>query len=65
MPQNQKVFKLIAVKNREYDRLRQLGHTPDSFNTVIGRLIDFYEQNNNVHGVRKAVTSVQETLSTN
>lgn len=63
MPQNQKAFKLIAVKNREYDRLRQLGHTPDSFNTVIGRLIDFYEKNNS--GAKTVVASVQETLSTN
>jgi hypothetical protein len=65
MPQNQKAFKLIAVKNREYDRLRQLGHTPDSFNTVIGRLIDFYERNNNVGGAKTAKALVQETLSTN
>ena len=64
MPQNQKAFKLIAVKNREYDRLRQLGHTPDSFNTVIGRLLDFFYEQNNV-GPKPALASVQETLSSN
>lgn len=34
-----KRLKLIAVDEQNYDSLRMLGHTPDSFNDVITRLL--------------------------
>jgi predicted CopG family antitoxin len=37
-------FKLVAIHNRNYERLRELGRSPDSFNTVIGKLLDFYDE---------------------
>jgi hypothetical protein len=34
-----KTLKMIAVDKSNYDKLRQLGHVPESFNTIVGRLI--------------------------
>lgn len=34
-----KGLRMIAVDKSNYDKLRQLGHVPESFNTVVGRLI--------------------------
>jgi hypothetical protein len=47
MPNDKKNFKLIAVKNREYTRLSSIGHTPMSFNDVLIKILDFWEQNKN------------------
>ena len=41
----QKRIKLVAIHEANYNRLRELGHTPDSFNDIIGRLLDTYERN--------------------
>jgi hypothetical protein len=34
-----KELRMIAVDRSNYDKLRQLGHVPESFNTVVRRLI--------------------------
>lgn len=33
-------LKTIVVSKKNYDKLKQLGFTGDSFNTVIGRLLE-------------------------
>jgi hypothetical protein len=33
-------FKLVCLQKSTYDRLRQYGRTPDSFNDIINRLLD-------------------------
>jgi hypothetical protein len=40
---------LIRVRKDTYKRLRNcdLGKVPDSFNTIINRLLDFYQENKN------------------
>ena len=40
-----KELRMIAVDRSNYDKLRELGHVPESFNTVVGRLIaEHYER---------------------
>jgi hypothetical protein len=34
-----KKLKLIAVSTQNYEKLRRLGNTPDSFNTIISRIL--------------------------
>jgi hypothetical protein len=34
-----KKLKLIAVDEQNYENLRRLGNTPDSFNTIINRML--------------------------
>jgi predicted CopG family antitoxin len=35
-----KKLKMIAVSEANYQKLRELGHTPESFNDVITKLIE-------------------------
>jgi hypothetical protein len=42
-----KKLRMIMVDDNNYQKLQQLGHVPDSFNTVIGRLINFYFEHTN------------------
>jgi hypothetical protein len=44
-----KELKMIAVDKSNYDKLRQLGQVPESFNTVVGRLIEEHYQYQNKH----------------
>lgn len=39
-----KRLKMISVDEANYNKLKQLGHVPDSFNTVVGRLIQEHYQ---------------------
>jgi len=39
-----KVMKMISVDEHNYNELRMLGHVPESFNTVIRRLISEHHQ---------------------
>ena len=36
----------IALSKENYDKLKELGFTGDSFNTVIGRLLEKVQQEN-------------------
>jgi predicted CopG family antitoxin len=38
-------IKTIALSKQNYDKLKQLGFAGDSFNTVIGRLLEKVEEN--------------------
>lgn len=42
-----KGIKVITIHGDTYNRLRDLSKIPDSFNSVISRLLDFYELSNN------------------
>ena len=39
-------LKTIVVSQRNYNRLKDYGFTGDSFNTVVGRLLDKVEASN-------------------
>jgi hypothetical protein len=52
-----KKLRLIMVDDTNYQTLRQLGHVPDSFNTVVGRLINFYFEHTNTKPTVGAVQS--------
>jgi predicted CopG family antitoxin len=65
-------FKLVAIQNRNYERLRELGRPPDSFNTVIGKLLDFYDEkkqekmnNDNDNTIRTVRTRREEEKERN
>ena len=38
-------LKTIAVSEQNYEKLRRLGYTADSFNTVISRLLEQVKKN--------------------
>jgi hypothetical protein len=42
-----KGIKVISIHGKTYNRLRDLSKIPDSFDSVITRLIDHYELTNN------------------
>lgn len=37
---NAKKLKMIAISQTNYQKLRELGHTPESFNDVITKLLE-------------------------
>ena len=37
------ILKTIVLSQKNYDRLKALGFTGDSFNTVVGRMLDKLE----------------------
>lgn len=37
------ILKQIAISQENYEALQKLGHTPESFNDVITRLLDYYK----------------------
>jgi hypothetical protein len=39
-----KVLKLIALDQAQYDRLRNYGRTPESFNDIVKKLLNEVEQ---------------------
>ena len=39
-----KELRMIAIEKSNYDKLRELGHVPDSFNDVITRLLLEHDQ---------------------
>jgi predicted CopG family antitoxin len=39
-----KTFKSIAIDTENYRRLASIGQVPDSFNAIIGRLLDEHEK---------------------
>jgi hypothetical protein len=55
---NYKVFRSIAVDADNYRRLALLGQVPDSFNTIVGRLLDEHEK---IHGGKRDDTSSNTT----
>jgi hypothetical protein len=57
-----KVLKLIALDQLQYDRLRQYGRTPESFNDIIKKLLNEIEQRKRVNNV---ATSEQEAPLSN
>ena len=42
-----KGIKVITIHGKTYNRLRDLSRIPDSFDSVISRLLDYYELSNN------------------
>jgi predicted CopG family antitoxin len=42
-PRLKKELKMIAVEKSNYDRLRMLGHVPQSFNDIITELLDKHD----------------------
>jgi predicted CopG family antitoxin len=55
-----KGIKVITIHGETYNRLCDLSRIPDSFDSVISRLLDFYEsRNNNNNRVRGAAVNAK------
>jgi predicted CopG family antitoxin len=52
-----KILKLIAVDEQQYNRLREYGRTPESFNDIVRKLLNEVEEKktNNSVALREAV----------
>ena len=52
-----KILKLIAVDDAQYNRLREYGRTPESFNDIVRKLLNEVEEKktNNVVPLEEAL----------
>jgi hypothetical protein len=57
-----KVLKLIAIDQLQYNRLRQYGRTPESFNDIVKKLLNEVEERKRMNNV---TTLEQETPLSN